>query len=843
MASALREPCTPERRIRAPVPIADASVRDAEAVLDEVALLEAALREAVDRRRAALQEGSPGGKHFDAAVAAYGVQLRAWVDLQVDMRLNQVLQGCLDGELAAIRLDSATALGAVERVEVEVSTVTEAQAKLLAVIEGISEELARLKAVVAAFQLGAQLHSAAGASSPLPGSRDEAWATVEKVMTMVDDLKQNVMREQREQRTGEEGLSSRLAGQEQLVADLRRLVEQQEADVAELRLVPGEVADNLRAVDDARKSEVAGLAEMVHQLEHKLEQKFGSWRSELSAEVADNLRAVDDARKSEVGFDAQRLDGMQRDLQDTTNAHADLEARIEGRLQALRSEAVSALSSREELQNWMMRQQQELEAKIEKSEVSLGERLANMQQRLVMELRAETTAAFRNEAAAVAALDEQLWLTDQRLGQRIDELVHLQVRDRVLLPERSRGSTEVASFGKRGGCSPLYQLASTSTPDTRPEESGVQNPRESIPENRWEPVAEYRREPVAENRKTSQSPGHLEAAAATRSRSLKEVNADVASTVAEGDPDCDDNGVQHQRSCLVQAKGSRLSQRKSYMSVGSVNTNSYRESVAALEAPGGRRPLQKEEQDQELEEHDINDPRPSSFDSSIKETLDEDGAWMEGARLNRSSACTARGSVTATDTEHGDDTRSIRLGSLHGGFGEPLKRASRESMMLQSAGVTDEVNSDQQDAVCSQRRRSGNTDAIENDQRDSVFSQRRTCNTKSIASRESLLQRRSTSVTSPVQGDDETLQSKSDAPAPSHRESLAARRASSIAENLRHETRESLNSTSRRSSSIASLQHEQRDSLALRRGSGGVGATRFSTASLAAEALMESARE
>merc|ERR1712136_356522 len=72
------------------------------------------------------------------------------------------------------------------------------------------------------------------------------------------------------------------------------------------------------------------------------------------------------------------------------------------------------------------------------SEVRLGDELGHLQQRLISELRAETTAAFRSEAAAVAALDEQIWLTDQRLGQRIDELLHLRIRDveREVVAER-----------------------------------------------------------------------------------------------------------------------------------------------------------------------------------------------------------------------------------------------------------------------------------------------------------------------------------------------------------------------------------------------------------------------
>jgi len=53
--------------------------------------------------------------------------------------------------------------------------------------------------------------------------------------------------------------------------------------------------------------------------------------------------------------------------------------------------------------------------------------------------RGEITTAFKSEAAAVAALDEQLWLTDQRLGQRIDELVRSH-RDSISVVERRIGN-------------------------------------------------------------------------------------------------------------------------------------------------------------------------------------------------------------------------------------------------------------------------------------------------------------------------------------------------------------------------------------------------------------------
>merc|ERR1712217_709630 len=63
--------------------------------------------------------------------------------------------------------------------------------------------------------------------------------------------------------------------------------------------------------------------------------------------------------------------------------------------------------------------------KFEARHAGMEEELTSLQRRSASELRVEVRTAIRNEAAAVAALDEQLWLTDQRLGERIDELMHV----------------------------------------------------------------------------------------------------------------------------------------------------------------------------------------------------------------------------------------------------------------------------------------------------------------------------------------------------------------------------------------------------------------------------------
>ncbi|CAE7647102.1 unnamed protein product, partial [Symbiodinium pilosum] len=125
---------------------ATADAVGAEAVIEEVEALEEALQQTVTRQRS--QGGGAPGK-YDAAVATYGVQLRAWVDMQVDARLGQLLPNFLEGELESLRVDCAASQDASEavasRLEAEIRAVADAQAKLLQVVEGMSRELARAR--------------------------------------------------------------------------------------------------------------------------------------------------------------------------------------------------------------------------------------------------------------------------------------------------------------------------------------------------------------------------------------------------------------------------------------------------------------------------------------------------------------------------------------------------------------------------------------------------------------------------------------------------------------------------------------------------------------------------
>uniref|UniRef100_A0A7S0ZMK5 Uncharacterized protein n=1 Tax=Noctiluca scintillans TaxID=2966 RepID=A0A7S0ZMK5_NOCSC len=384
----------------------------------------------------------------------YSVQLKAWIDLQVDARLNQVLQGSLDSEIHAARQDCAAALQSSDITQRELNTVMNAQAQLLNVVEGLSEEMARLKACQLDAQLSTALHGGANASA-----RGEVLATVEKVMSTVDDLKRSVSR-------GESECTAERVGRAEAGLDeLRRLFEQHKVAVFEFTRLHDEHSSELSEaanVVTSTRREVDDLTRLLHQLD----QRFSSLEEKMRSESARDQRALTVQSDLEGRLEALRLDvrGMstQASLEvcleqskiEITKQVMECESRLGEDLGALqrrvmaelRSESAASLRDEAATRGDLNARFEEIRREIldvatkqvSDSEVRLGDALGSLQQRLVSELRAETTAAFRSEAAAVAALDEQIWLTDQRLGQRIDELLHLRIRDveREVVSER-----------------------------------------------------------------------------------------------------------------------------------------------------------------------------------------------------------------------------------------------------------------------------------------------------------------------------------------------------------------------------------------------------------------------
>jgi hypothetical protein len=429
-----------------------------------------------------MQIGAAGqGGFVDPAAAAYGARLQAWINMQVDARLDMLIPSILDRELLVMQ----------QSIEGELDLMKSAQSKLYSLVECVSEEIEKLKV------------------------QNEAHAAVEKVMITVEELKNSVALQDRDQPwlphlsrqeealaevrglhdslrgTHEAGLSelqasiddmrkahdalhgrhdalhgrhesglvdlmsrfdllhsrhdshgsgltdlqSRmmeldgkhlgLQGVHSTLEDVKRLQnslqERHHGDYAELYRLHGETHDRGKKHTDeltqatdammAMKAEVAGLVNMVQ----THEQSLSSWRAEITAEVAEEIRAIDNIQRSEAQKNREFRDGHLQaarasDVDDCRREFRDGFNQVEGRL----------------LQD-----------------------LERQQNRLLTDLRAEITAHLRSEAGAVAALDEQLWLTDQRLGQRIDELARMQ-RESVTVVERRIGNVLADRVHSRG---------------------------------------------------------------------------------------------------------------------------------------------------------------------------------------------------------------------------------------------------------------------------------------------------------------------------------------------------------------------------------------------------------
>mmetsp|Transcript_44354 Transcript_44354/g.105013 ORF Transcript_44354/g.105013 Transcript_44354/m.105013 type:complete len:378 (+) Transcript_44354:94-1227(+) len=301
------------------------------------------------------------------ALAAYGMQLRAWIEVQVEGMLGPLRsqQELVDAELRASRQAQAE--------------LAEAHSSLLAVVEGLSQEISRLRASVSECQVGAQLQSIVQASA----ARD-------------DSLAAEVARHSKELA----GLTPSILALQRDVQDLTSYVKPFEQKVSALQMEAGRWASK-------------------EDLELRLQSLQGDGHRRLiSSELAP--MALPPARLDEHRRDVMRL------LQEA-------EARI--------GEQVLVVI-RARTDDCMQECRQRIQQALSSLEGQAGKQHASAQEKLIADLRAEIAVAFRDEAATVAALDEQIWMTDRRLGQRIEaltDIVKLQGRQQLLPLDGRRG--------------------------------------------------------------------------------------------------------------------------------------------------------------------------------------------------------------------------------------------------------------------------------------------------------------------------------------------------------------------------------------------------------------------
>lgn len=157
------------------------------------------------------------------------------------------------------------------------------------------------------------------------------------------------------------------AGLEELHLEIAKLQANHEARCDDLERLRSEACERLTGT----RQGVADLVDLAQQLERRLSE----WRSEIVGDVATEIRSAGPMRRAEL---------------------------LSEEFQHLRQEVrVDAEEFRREVQG-----------RFEEWRALL---LDDMRK-----LRAEIKDALRNEVAVVSSLDEQLWITDQRLGQRID---------------------------------------------------------------------------------------------------------------------------------------------------------------------------------------------------------------------------------------------------------------------------------------------------------------------------------------------------------------------------------------------------------------------------------------
>jgi len=183
--------------------------------------------------------------------------------------------------------------------------------------------------------------------------------------------------------------------EKELTASLEDRFQELSLSVASLQEGHSGNVDRLKRVGEltASTQQQTNRLQALEQSLEKLQEAHGSQQVHVANLASQQLRPDIDIRLKEL---REELDGLnlERRFRQTLQ---DVDRRLEENRRGLRAD----------FESWQSSLEQDATA---------------LQQKGAAELRVEVRTAIRNEAAAVAALDEQLWLTDQRLSHRIDDL-------------------------------------------------------------------------------------------------------------------------------------------------------------------------------------------------------------------------------------------------------------------------------------------------------------------------------------------------------------------------------------------------------------------------------------
>lgn len=157
----------------------------------------------------------------------------------------------------------------------------------------------------------------------------------------------------------------------------------------------------------------------------RVEDRQASLLEEVSGEVRASVLSLRDEGASSSSELSKRFTELGSRLEQLEVEQTSARATREMFEYRMREQSAETKQSVDVLQAQVSTLGRDLSSEVQENKERIREELLAGQRKLTGEVR-EARSLFKEEQNAIAALDEQLWLTDQRLGQRIDEILQAQ---------------------------------------------------------------------------------------------------------------------------------------------------------------------------------------------------------------------------------------------------------------------------------------------------------------------------------------------------------------------------------------------------------------------------------
>ena len=192
----------------------------------------------------------------------------------------------------------------------------------------------------------------------------------------------------------------------------------------------------------------------------RVEDRQASLLEEVSGEVRASVISLRDEGASSSSELSKRFTELGSRLEQLEVEQTSARATREMFEYRIREQSAETKQSVDVLQAQVSSLSRELSSEVAEGRERIREELLASQRKLTGEVR-EARSLFKEEQNAIAALDEQLWLTDQRLGQRIDEILQAQRGNRLAaaMADEAVASMEPIAIAESTGFRPSQAMA------------------------------------------------------------------------------------------------------------------------------------------------------------------------------------------------------------------------------------------------------------------------------------------------------------------------------------------------------------------------------------------------